>query len=195
MEPCTTRQKRMRCSYADQPNISSQEATQWVTLSHCHIATGHSIWVWWFDVPNGSIRICGLRTKAIRIDQGRWFHDHCPANKQWNYQGWVVRGIFSRMKCGQTTEQIIKDYLSLAERVTYLAQWRCIPTHCTHMVALDQFKIVRNLRVHNLKGLDWVVEAQPGVCTNINSCVKDIMPSGTRCSYAFWIKPMGISFA
>ena len=58
------------------------------------------------------------------------------------------------MKCGQTTEQIIKDYLSLAERITHLAQWRCFPAHCTHMVALDQFKIVRNLPVHKFEGLD-----------------------------------------
>ena len=27
----------MRCSHADQPHMSSQEATQWVTWSHCHI--------------------------------------------------------------------------------------------------------------------------------------------------------------
>ena len=75
-------------------------------------------------------------------------------------------------------------------------KWRRTPnllsTHTYTWLPGSTLSIGRNLHVHNLKGLDWVVETQPWVHKNIKSCLKDIMLSGAHCSYAFWIKPKWI---
>ena len=118
----------------------------------------------------------------------------------WNYQGWVIWERFSRMKCGQASGQIIKDYVALAEwewiRVSRPEETTSnyFRFHCAHMVAWVQFKYRQKSPCTQVEGLDWVVEAQPWARKNIDSCMKDIMPSGASCLYAFWTKPMNISF-